>query len=81
MRTLLVVTAAAVAFSSMAFAAEVVREPGATNGDATSYRPPRTGIVNVIVRPDGGGLEADPDIGMPALQPTGLAPAAVTGRR
>jgi hypothetical protein len=63
-----------------AVAAEPARDPGA-GAITTAYRQVMQGPIGIIVRPDGGGLEADPDIGMPAAVPPETAPPARSDRR
>jgi len=70
MRILVVVAAVAVAFSWAVRAGEPVREADAQGIEEIGPQVQSGKTVRVIVWPDGGGLEADPDIGMPAASPT-----------
>lgn len=78
-RTLIIVAGAAL--STAAFAADPVRAPERPAAQAMHVQSPQGAVVNRIVWPDGGGLEADPDVGMPALRSDGGTPPAMTNRR
>ena len=69
MKTHALIMAAAMAFSSAAYAAEPVRQPGVQGIVNTSCVARYQARLNIIVWPDGGGLEADPDIGQSAMSP------------
>jgi hypothetical protein len=60
------IAAIVMAFLSAAYAAEPVRQPGAQGIVNTSSVAGYDARVHIIVYPDGGGLEADPDIGQSA---------------
>jgi len=69
MRMLVVGAAVAVALSCAIRAAEPVRQAGFQGIQQIGLQARSGTAVSVIVWPDGGGLEADPDIGMPAASP------------
>jgi len=80
MRTLMAVTAAVVALSSPAFAADAARDAGTPVAETAAYRAPTGTTLSIIVRPNGGGIEADPDIGMPAKTPVDPGEPAASDR-
>jgi hypothetical protein len=69
MKTYGFIMAVAMAFSSAAYAAEPVRQAGMQAIVNTSCVARYDARLQIIVWPDGGGLEADPDIGMLAMNP------------
>lgn len=78
MKTPVLIAAIAMAFSSAACADEPVRQPGAQGIVNTSSVSGYDARLHIIVYPDGGGLEADPDIGQSALRPPDAdTPAAI----
>jgi len=78
MKTRGLIMAVAMAFSSAAYAAEPVRQAGVQGTvNASNAARPSTRL-DVIVYPDGGGLDADPDIGQSAMSlPRADTPAAI----
>lgn len=73
-----VIVAVAIAGSSATYAAEPIRQPGAQGIVNTSSVARHDARLHVIVYPDGGGLEADPDIGQSAMKPPNAdMPAAI----
>jgi hypothetical protein len=78
MKTLVLIVTIAMAVSSAVYADEPVRQPGAQGIVNTSSVAGYDARLHIIVYPDGGGLEADPDIGQSALRPPDAdAPAAI----
>ena len=80
MKTLMAAMAAAVAVSSPAAAVDAVRDAGTPVAETAAYRAPMGTTLSIIVRPNGGGIEADPDIGMPAMTPVDPGVPAATDR-
>jgi hypothetical protein len=68
MKILIAATVAVVALSSTAFAADAAHKPCASTASASDQAAPNT-VVSAIVRPDGGGLASDPDVGALAMAP------------
>lgn len=79
MKTPLVVVAALVTLSSAA-AAEPACQAGVRTIVSASCAVRPSTRLGAIVYPDGGGLEADPDIGQLALKPAAPGAPAVVRR-
>ena len=75
MKALVTATVTAMALCAMAWTGTAVASDARASEAARPQKQSGT-VVNVIVRPDGGGLDADPDVGMPAFRPAGLTPPA-----
>lgn len=77
MKTLFAATVIAAALSSTAFAGDLGGKPCAS-AESASYQAAPDTSSGVIVRPDGGGLGADPDVGVLAMAPVDPATLAET---
>ena len=76
MRTLIVATIVVSGMWSSAFAADVVRNSDVLVARTAAYQALPGTVLSIIVRPDGGGLDADPDVGAPAMVPADPATPA-----
>jgi hypothetical protein len=86
MKTLVVIIAAIVAFPSSSFSSEQISQVGAQRTSASHVERHDTALQAGMWRENGGvaegdgGIEDDPDVGMPALKPTDPEAPAATRR-